>query len=117
MNLFKPEDFIRYDGHDMSMREPLEHWQRAEAARKANEILNAYLETLPKVYGVMDGLVIRQAFTAGQATEDTHSARLIDIQPLEEKKVTITEKEFDEAFSQWGCGETKLNEFKNKLGF
>lgn len=75
MKLYKPEDFFDVDCHPDDSRY-LDY-----VADRANEILTKEIEKLPKVYGgpISD---VRTWFV-NRLFGDTYSARLIDIQKLE----------------------------------
>lgn len=72
MELFKPEDFNAISPYDNC---------REQISYVANKILNDYLETLPLVYSDHS-----DHWTNDHIKDDTHQARLIDIQECKPKE-------------------------------
>ena len=76
---FKPEDFKPIPFDNNGWREP----NFTETIAQANAFFDKWLEIQPVLYGV--SRFGRLVFNGVQTNEDTHTARLVDIQPIKAK--------------------------------
>lgn len=79
MKIFEPSDF--YDFDEQKATTP------GQAAIKANEKLNAMIESWPVVYNSLDHVgVSKYAWSSNRTSNDTHKARLAFVETLSPEK-------------------------------
>lgn len=74
---------MKFKAEDFAEKDPI--WSKhVDAARIANELLQAHLDTLPRVYAQKDGLK-NSVWRANEWSADTHTALLWDITKIEKE--------------------------------
>lgn len=99
MDIFKPKDFLEYKCYGNEGCS----WSCADVAADANLLFNDWLNKQPKVYGAESHIVNHFLWNSIKEVEHTHTARILDIQPIQKECQHRITLETSEPFKNGKC--------------